>query len=1284
MTEITCALWNCSGFLPSSSAKEKLDFIRCCNNKNFDILILVETHHKTLDEISSLLHTYASGREIIHTAAREGDHYAGIAVLINTRLELIEHTELIPGRLLNFKIKGVQRVYNITAMYGYTSSKASQIKITQTTELLRLHHKHSDNNIILGDFNFVENDIDRTNSSRSGKNQMDRALSKPWKEFAEVLGISDPFRVRNPNRRTYSYIHTKDNSKSRIDRIYVNDENVNEIMSYKHVPSIYCKAHKVVSFSAKEECERGPGFWKMNTSILRDRAHKTLVETTVSDVVSLGINDPIERWLVFKETIAIDTRAYCAKKRNIERSIRTVCEKNIEILEQNPTLSQNQKLNERHEFYMSKLSDWHRKEINGYQTRIKTQPRLEPGEPNISFYADLEKKESKKKHIACLENLAGEHKQDVESLKEIATDYYTKLFDVKATDTQTTHRLLRNITKRITPQQKIDLDSIITAEDLEKAIFKLQKYKTPGLDGIPAEFYQAHWFIISDLYLDFINAVKETSFPKETNTSITSLFYKDRGEAFLLTNYRPIALINVDVKIATKVLSMRLNTVLPTIIHESQTAVYGRQIGNSIHLVRDIIDLANKNDEGAALLFLDQEKAFDRVSHAFLFKVLDAFGFGENFIHWIEILYSNACTRINVNGFLTDEIPLKSGVRQGCPLSALLYVMVIEILALQLRANPNIVGFSVNGEKIISTHYADDAVIKITQNRCFKEVYKDLKDYEKASGARLNYEKTTGLWVGSWKNRTDDPFSEVNSEDTKKIKWTNKNVKYLGIYVGNDRPDLQTFEEIVPKMRRRLHFWKPLQLPLLAKSRVIEIFHASKLFYASNFYPIPVHMEKVVADAFLDYVTFPKKGNVQQISRKEMEKTRLDGGLKLINIALKSMTPKAHWLIRLLTDENLKTHLNIFNALIGVQRGQLTGQDIIFAENSYVRRYLNTTNAFYKEALDGITRLHRFKHYDDIRNEHVFFSLIFTTEVENEVHEETIRPFQGNNLLTPIKTYGELLAAERDIHCPRLKAAVSRKVQSIHNIRESAESNGIYAWKGGKEYTFKVITQHIIYEELIQYKSGEHKYKTKWINQKKGRLNNVIDWDKVWDSLHKQFYTEKVKSTIWEQIHLNYYTTYSYNKWHKSSYPCPLCNKIPDDVYHIILDCRFTKVMWKRIEKVITSIIRIPVTKLEKALGLQPRSRKETNATILRNWITFLLRHLIMEEERRAYHISGYHKKSVETTFRKFNRKMQEEIQIKKLQYDNRDLSHKFREIVTINNAIVHEHNNEYVWKNIL
>ena len=115
------------------------------------------------------------------------------------------------------------------------------------------------------------------------------------------------------------------------------------------------------------------------------------------------------------------------------------------------------------------------------------------------------------------------------------------------------------------------------------------------------------------------------------------------------------------------------------------------------------------------------------------------------------------------------------------------------------------------------------------------------------------------------------------------------------------------------------------------------------------------------------------------------------------------------------------------------------------------------------------------------------------------MHEETIRPFKGNRLLAGIRSYGDLLAAEDTIQCPRLKAAVRNKIQSIDNIRASASQNVIYALKGRKEYTFaptyKMVTQNIIYRELIQFQSTDHAYQIKWVDEEEGRLPNLIDWD---------------------------------------------------------------------------------------------------------------------------------------------------------------------------------------------
>ena len=1279
MADIEFAMWNCSGLLPTSSASEKIDFLQQSVSSSFDVLVLLETHHKSVADVS-ILYFLKQNYHILQTEVDIDDPYGGIIVLVHKDLQIVNHSALIKGRLLNIKLRGRAQEYNLTAVYGYTGKKASASKLQEWIGLLQQHHAPSDYNIILGDFNFVENHLDRTSYGKVGINKVDASLSKIWVNFTASLDLSDPFRVGNPRKRMFSYIHTKDQAKSRIDRIYVNDENCNDILHYRHIHTKFVKAHRIVTFSLKIQTERGPGFWKMNTKVISDGPYQAIVERTVNEVLDLNIDDPIERWLVFIETIRLETQVYCASKRFHEKRIKILCERKIEALEQNPELSRNPVLQEEYQYCLIQLNDWHRKQVDGHQTRIKTQPRFEYCEPNISFFADLEKKSSKKKLISQLMDSSGEIKHDADSLQEIAVDYYTKLFATKDSDQNTREKLLRNIKCKISPADKANMDKAITKEELFLAISKLKKAKSPGPDGIPAEFYQTFWHLLQDIYFDFIERVRVTAFPGKMNVSVTSLIFKERGEIYLLANYRPIALMNVGIKILTKLLSMRLSYVLPSIIHESQKAVYGRRIGDNINMVRDIIDLVNKTDEEACLLFLDQEKAFDRVSHEFMFSVLRGFGFGDSFIQWVRILYCNASTEININGFLTDRIPLKSGVRQGCPLSALLYVMVIEILALQLRANPNIVGFTVEGEKIVSCHYSDDAVIKITQNKCFKEVYKELQDYEKASGARINYDKSKGLWLGKWKGRKDDPFEDLYVDRSKCIKWTSGNVKHLGIYVGNSNPALQTFEDIIPKMKKRLHFWKPLKLPILAKARVIEIYHASKLFYAANFYVIPPDFQVDIMNAFMDYINFPKKKNT--VSKLELEKHRELGGIKLINIKLKAETPKIEWLMRLLTDDNLRSHASIFKLLVGPSIGRLSIRDIIFAETSYIRK-CSIRSPFYSEALLGISRLITRKHYVDIKDEIYFYNPILVTSIEDDMHDRTIKPFRGNRVLERIRTYGELLQAESTLTNPKLVAAIRRKLESIHHIIDSPESHIVVGRMGGKEYKFETITQKQIYFELVVEQSRDHAYITKW----RPSIFGMIDWDKVWNGVHNQFFTEVTKSSIWEQLHLNFYTTYNYNVWHNSLQPCPLCRKIPEDVFHIITTCKFTNVMWKRVENLLFKIIPKPVTPYEKAFGLQIERRDDHFPVIMRNWITFLMRHLILQEERRAYSISliaDPWTPSVEKFFKHFNHTAHQELAIKKMIFDAQGLALKFEKIVTVNGAVATLAGGEYSWNDIM
>ena len=91
---------------------------------------------------------------------------------------------------------------------------------------------------------------------------------------------------------------------------------------------------------------------------------------------------------------------------------------------------------------------------------------------------------------------------------------------------------------------------------------------------------------------------------------ITKLIYKDKGDPKDLANYRPISLLNCDLKILTKALANRLKLVLPDIIHRTQTNVHGWKIDYTIHMLRDLIQLAENENLSAGFIFLDQEKVF--------------------------------------------------------------------------------------------------------------------------------------------------------------------------------------------------------------------------------------------------------------------------------------------------------------------------------------------------------------------------------------------------------------------------------------------------------------------------------------------------------------------------------------------------------------------------------------------------------------------------------------------------------------------------------------------------
>ena len=130
----------------------------------------------------------------------------------------------------------------------------------------------------------------------------------------------------------------------------------------------------------------------------------------------------------------------------------------------------------------------------------------------------------------------------------------------------------------------------------------------------------------------------------------------------MIKNWRPISLINVDAKIASKVLALRMQKVLASIINYDQIAyVRGRYIGESIRLVSDILDFTEENSIGGILFSADFEKAFDSIEHPFLLAVLKSFGFDPQFIHCVRTIFKNAESCVMNNLSLHRTLPFRKG-----------------------------------------------------------------------------------------------------------------------------------------------------------------------------------------------------------------------------------------------------------------------------------------------------------------------------------------------------------------------------------------------------------------------------------------------------------------------------------------------------------------------------------------------------------------------------------------------------------------------------------------------
>ena len=827
-------------------------------------------------------------------------HSRGVLMLINPMLN-IEIDQVVidkEGRYIFLKGSLLDSKLLIGNVYCPTRDKVQkQVDFLEKMDEIISDLYASNYSLILGgDFNVILNAaLDYMGPNLPLKTKFNNSLEM----FLKKYKLLDIWRRVNIDKRQYTFKQKNPLVQTRLDYWFITDQ-FEELVQKCEILTSVTPDHSGISLELKQikkDNYGGKSYWKFNNSLCSDKEFVDGMIKEIENIKKKWANE-FQNKLVFWDFLKMKMREFARKYSQVKAKEKRISiakiEREIRILEEDLLNATNTLLTIKQiEEKKDSLKELYKTSIQGLKVRSRS-VWFEEGENNKDYFEQLLKSNKKKTVISELQvdkNIINDKNEILKAIKSFYEKLYSNL-DVTPEMNLEGSNFQKNI-PRLSEESRIACEGKITIEEGLAVLKTMKLNKSPGNDGLSAEFYTTFWFQIGKDLVEALNeAYERGNLTASQKQGVITLIEKDGKDPLYIKNYRPITLLNVDYKILSKILANRMKTVLSEIIHFDQVGyMENRNIGEAVRIIDDMIFHCLTNKFDCFMLAVDFEKAFDSVSHVFLSRVLQWFGFGPCFRSWVKTIYTDISSCVMNGGFSTGYFDVKRGVRQGDPLSPYLFLIVIETLAHALRNDENLKGIDFGKCEVKQILYADDMTIFLRDKDSVVSLQKLFQTFQEVSGLKVNLDKTKVMLIG--KDRRDIEhlnFRNVVSE-----------VKILGITFSLDNGIRieQNYKEILSKIKRLLVWWKQRDLTMMGKIYLIKTYALSKLIYVVSSSAVPKWLLTEIHRICFDFIWNGKDRIKRAIMYQDYER----GGLKMMNFELFVKAQRVTWVKRLLYGE---------------------------------------------------------------------------------------------------------------------------------------------------------------------------------------------------------------------------------------------------------------------------------------------------------------------------------------------------------------------------------------------